>query len=220
MFSNLLLRLGHLIQFVMASALLTFSFLIQREIIAAYASLPGLASVIAALLVVSRVLAIGYRQSYSTPFFSINILLMPFRLVLLSLALFCSVSFFFTHLESIPAEAWRWSIRIDLLARMQAEWVMGEAIFLALLLELALAVTLGCLARAYAPLLRTEQDYRLHRRLRLAQVDNELRLARVADHALRKQVRTGCDRIERRLDQAAADAMAGKLAGSVIKQDS
>jgi len=107
------------------------------------------------------------------------------------------------------------------LARMaRTEWLLPLAVFLALLLELALAVLLGHLARAYAPLLRAEQDYRLRRCQYLAQVENELRFARAAGRDLQDQVTTERGRIERRLRQAVADASAGKLAGSVIERDS
>lgn len=160
---------------------------------------------------IGRVLAAGYRHSSPTPAFSVALLLGLFRLALVILALSCSIGFFFSRLEPFDPETLRAVIRhCPPLAWM--EWLLPLTVFLALLQELALAVQDLHLARAYAPLLRAEQDYRLRRCQYLAQVDNELRFARAAGLDLRDQVATKRDRIERRLRQAVADASAGKLA--------
>lgn len=213
MATRVLSRLGSALQFATASALLTFSFLIQHHSIATYAGLPWLASTIAALLVVSRVLAAGYRHSSLTPAWSVALLLGSFRLALFSLALFCSVDFFFVSLERLGPEVWRAVTRLYRLPLARTELLLALSVFLALLLELALAVLLGHLARAYAPLLRAEQDYRLCRYQYLTQVENELRLTRAAGQSVREQITDERERIERRLRQAVADAAAGKLAG-------
>ncbi len=220
MLAKLLSRIGSALQFATASVLLAFSFLIQHHSIAAYAGLPWLASTIAVLLVVGRVLAACYQHSSPTSAFSVALLLGLFRLALLILALSCSVGFFFVRLEPFDLEALRAVIRLYRLPLARTEWLLPLAVFLALLLELALAVLLGHLARAYAPLLRAEQDYRLRRCQYLAQVENELRFARAAGRDLQDQVTTERGRIERRLREIVADASAGKLAGSVIERDS
>lgn len=220
MATRVLSRLGSALQFVTTSVLLAFSFLIQHHSIAAYAGLPWMASMIAALLVVVRVLAAGYRHSSLTPAFSVSLLLGSFRLALLSLALFCSVNFFFVSLERLDPEILRAVIRLYRPPLARTELLLSLSVFLALLLELALAVMLGHLARAYAPLLRAEQDYRLCRYQYLIQVENELRLTRAAGQSVREQITDERERIERRLRQAVADAAAGKLAGSVIERDS
>lgn len=220
MFSNFFSRLGNFLQFATAGALLAASFLIQREIINACLSRPWLASVIAVLLVVSRVLAVSYRHSHLTSFFLANTLLAPFRFGLWSLALLYAVSFFAVHLEPFGSEALAALIDFYYLPLMPMEWRFALALLLAVLLELGLAVLLGQLARAYAPLLRAQQDYRLQRELRLVQAKNELRLVRDVDQTLREQMAVEFEHIEQRLQQAAAEATAGKLAGSAIKPDS
>jgi len=212
MFTRFLSRLGGLVQFAIASALLTFSFLIQHHSIATHAGLPWLASMIAILLVVSRVLATGYRHSSLTPAWSVALLLGLFRLALFSLALFCSVDFFFVSLGRLDPEVLRAVTRLYRLPLARTELLLSLSVFLALLLELALAVVLGHLARAYAPLLRVEQDYRLCRYQYLTQVENELRLTRAAGQDLRERVSSERERIERRLHRMVADAGVGKLA--------
>ncbi|MDG4594582.1 MAG: hypothetical protein P9F75_02635 [Candidatus Contendobacter sp.] len=212
MYTRFLSRLGSALQFVTASALLACSFLIQYHSIAAYAGLPWLASMIAILLVVGRVLAASYRHSSLTPAFSVALLLSSFRLALLILALSCSIGFFFVNLERVDPEVLRAVTRLYRPPLARTELLLSLSLFLGVLLELALAVVLGHLARAYAPLLRAEQDYRLRRCQYLAQVKNELRFARAAGEDLRDQVTAERERIERRLRQAVADASAGKLA--------
>lgn len=212
MITRVLSRLGGALQWVTAGALLAFSFLIQHHSIAAHAGLPWLASMIAALLVVGRVLAAGYRHSSPTPAWSVALLLGLFRLALLCLALLCSIDFFFSSLGPLDSAAWGAAPPPYPLPLTRTELLLSRAVFLALLLELALAVLVGHLARAYAPLLRAEQDYRLRRHQYLTQVENELRFARAAGRDLRDQVTAERDRIERRLRQAVADAAAGKLA--------
>jgi len=220
MFARFLSRFGGFVQFATASVLLTFSFLIQHHSIAAHAGPSWLAGLIAALLVVGRVVAAGYRHSSLTPAFPVALLLGSFQLALLILALSCSVDFFFVSLERLDPEVLRVVIRLYRLSLTRTELLLSLSVFLALLLELALAVMLGHLARAYAPLLRAEQDYRLCRYQYLIQVENELRLTRAAGQSVREQITDERERIERRLRQAVADAAAGKLAGSVIERDS
>lgn len=220
MLTKLLSRLGNFLQFATAGALLAASFLIQCEIIATHAGLPWLATTIAVLLVVSRVLAAGYRHSSLAPSFSMILLLGSFQLALLILALSCSVDFFFVSLERLDPEVLHVVIRLYHLSLTRTELLLSLSLFLGVLLELALAVLLGHLGRAYAPLLRAEQDYRLLRCQHLAQVENELRLTRAAGRDLRDQVTVERDRIERRLRQAVATASAGKLAESVVGRDS
>ena len=220
MATRVLSLFGSALQFVTTSVLLAFSFLIQHHSIAAHAGPSWLAGLIAALLVVGRVLAAGYRHSSLTPAFPVALLLGSFQLALLILALSCSVDFFFSSLGPLDSAVWGAVLQIYPLPLTRTELLLSLAVFLALLLELALAVLVGHLARAYAPLLRAEQDYRLLRYQYLAQVENELRLTRAAGRDLRDQVTAERDRIERRLRQAVADAAAGKLAGSVIERDS
>lgn len=220
MLTKLLSRLGNFLQFATAGALLAASFLIQREIIALHGDLPWLATPIAVLLVVSRVLAAGYRHSSLAPSFSMILLLGSFRLALLIAGWSCSLSFFYVHLAPGDLNPLGMVIHLYGLPLTRTELLLSLAVFLALLLELALAVLVGHLARAYAPLLRAEQDYRLLRSQHLAQVENELRLTRATGRDLRDQVIAERDRIERRLRQAVATASAGKLAGSVVGRDS
>ena len=212
MLARFLSRLGSFIQFAMAGVLLAASFLIQREIIATHAGPSWLAIAMAALLVVSRALAACYRYASPTPAFPVALLLGSFRLALLILALACSVDFFFISLQRVDPEVLRAVIRLYRLSLARTEWLLALSLFLGVLLELALAVLLGHLARAYAPLLRAEQDYRLCRYQYLTQVATELRLARATDQDLREQVGAERDRIERRLRQVVVDATAGKLA--------
>ena len=212
MLARFLSRLGSFVQFATASVLLAFSFLIQHQSIVAYAGLSWLATTIAALLVVSRVLAAAYRHSSPDPPFAVFVLLGLFRLALLILALSCSVDFFFVSLQRVDPEVLRAVIRLYRLSLTRTELLLALSLFLGVLLELALAVLLGHLARAYAPLLRAEQDYRLCRYQYLTQVATELRLARATDQDLREQVGAERDRIERRLHRMVADASVGKLA--------
>lgn len=202
--------LGGFVQFATASVLLAFSFLIQRHGIAAHAGLPWLASMIAALLVVVRVLAAGYRHSSPNLAFAVFLPLGLFRLALSILALACSVDFFLVSLERLDPEMLRAGTRLYRSPPARSELLLGVAVFLALLLELALAVVLGHLARAYAPLLRAERDYRLCRYQYLTQVATELRLTRATGQDLRERVSAEREGIERRLRRVVADA--GKLA--------
>ncbi len=211
MITRLLSRLGGVLQFAMASALLAVSFLIQYHGIATYAGLPWLASIIAALLVVARVLAIGYWHSPPILAVSTAVPLGLLRLALWILALFCSIPFFLAHLEGVDPKALRAVAHLYHPPPTRMELLLSLSVFLALLLELALAVVLGHLARAYAPLLRAERDYRLCRYQYLTQVETELRLARATDQDLRERVGAERDRIERRLHRIAT-AEVGKLA--------
>ncbi|MBE2294541.1 MAG: hypothetical protein IAF00_06295 [Phycisphaerales bacterium] len=210
MFTHLLSRLGGVLQFAMASALLAVSFLIQNHGIATYAGLPWLASMITALFVVGRVLAAGYWHVSPTLTVSIAVPLGLLRLALWVLALFCSIHFFLAHLGGVDLRALRTVTHLYHLPLTQTELLLSLSVFLALLLELALTVVLGHLARAYAPLLRAERDYRLHRYQYLTQVETELRLARATDQDLRERVGTERDCIEHRLRRVIATN--GKLA--------
>ncbi len=212
MITRVLSRLSGVLQFAMASALLAVSFLIQYHGIATYVGLSWLAYLVAVLLVVTRVLAIGYWHSPPILAVSTAVPLGLLRLALWVLALFCSICFFLAHLEVVDLKALRAVTRLYLLSPTRMELLLSLSVFLALLLELALAVVLGHLARAYAPLLRAERAYHLYRYQYLAQVETELRLARATDQDLREQVGTERGRIERRLRRLIADASADKLA--------
>lgn len=220
MFTRFLSRLGGFVEFATASALLAFSFLIQHHSIAPHVGLPWLASMIAALLVVSRVLAVGYRHSSPNLAFAVFLPLGLFRLALSILALSCSVDFFLVNLERVDPEVLRAVTRLYRPPLARTELLLALALFLGVLLELALAVVLGHLARAYAPLLRAERDYRLCRYQYLTQVTTELRLTRAAGQDLRERVSAERERIERRLHRMVTDASTGKLAGPVIERDS
>ncbi|MBK8510497.1 MAG: hypothetical protein V9G63_09505 [Candidatus Competibacter sp.] len=210
--SGLLSKLGGIIQFATAGALLAASFLIQREIVDAHASPFWLATAIAALLVVGRASAVWQRHSSPDLTFSLSLTLGLFRLALSVLALGCSVDFFFNGLNRFNSAAWRAVIRLYRPPVTDAEQLLALSLFLGLLLELALTVVLGQLARACAPLLRAERDYRLRRCQQLSQVATELRLARAAGLDLREGVSAERGRIERRLREAVVLADAGKLA--------
>lgn len=213
MFARFRLILDGCFQFAATSVLLAFSFLIQHRSLDALVHLPWLASAIAAPLVVGRILVACYRHSRPPPLFSIALLLDSFRLASSILALSCSVGFFFDHLQSFDPEASRAAIRLYPPQPMRTAWLLALSLVLGLLLELALAVMLGHLARTRAALSDAEPDYSSRRDRYLARAEEELRLAGDAGRDLRRQVIAERERIERRLRQAVADASAGKLAG-------
>jgi len=211
MLIRLWLSVSRCLQFAMVSALLTFSFLIQCQSIALHVNQYWLGIAIAISLVVSRVFATSYRYASLNSASWISVLGF-FQIALLIMALFFSIEFFFNTLILFESGVLVVVVHIYHLPLTQTELLLILAVFLAVLLELALAVMLGYLARAYAPLLRAEQDYRLCRYQYLTQVENELRLTRATGQDLRDEVTSKRNGIERRLRQAVTDASVGKLA--------
>jgi hypothetical protein len=210
----MLFRLGWIVQAAVALALLSLSLWIHQQAIAGYTTLPWLALIVAVLLVAGKTLAIAYYPyavhssavgSYSTG------LVKLLQLALAVLSLVCALSFFADQIEHRGFGTLWLLEQVSGFVKQPAYGALPFwcALFLSLLLELALFVVLQQLALAYWPLLQIEQEYRLRRYQLLLQADSRLHLARCDEQALRKDIKAERDWLERRLRRAANETTDG-----------
>ena len=211
MLVRMLFRLGWIVQVAVAMALLSLSLWIHQQVIAGYTALPWLAVIVALLLVASKALAIAY-YPYAVRSGAIGTYragpVKLLQLVLTALSLVCALSVFADQIERggfstlwLLEQAGRFVRKPSL--GVLTFWC---ALFLSLLLELALFVVLQQLALAYWPLLQIEQEYRLRRYQLQLQTDSKLHLARCDEQGLRQEIEAERDRLERRLRRTANPA--------------
>lgn len=213
MLIRLLFKLGWVLQVTLAAALLGLSLWIHQQAVAGYTALPGLAFAAALLLVAGKVLTIAYypyatRNSGAA---GANGLLRLLQLALLALSLACAVSFFAAALKrSGPGTLWLIEqIRPAGKKSPHGAFVFWCALFLSLLLELALFVVLQQLALAFWPLAQIEQEHRLQRYQVRRQTESALYETRCDDRALRAEIQAERRRLERDLSRIARSPIDG-----------
>ena len=214
MLVRMLFRLGWIVQVTVAAALLSLSLWIHQQAIAGYTALPWLAVIAALLLVAGKALVIAYypytvRSGAVGSYRAGPVKLLQFALATLSLV--CALSFFADQIERggfgtlwLLEQAGRFVRKPSL--GVLTFWC---ALFLSLLLELALFVVLQQLALAYWPLLQIEQEHRLRLYQLQLQTDSRLHLARCDEQSLRKEIKAERDRLEQRLHRAANETTDG-----------
>ncbi len=214
MLVRMLFRLGWIVQVTLALALLSLSLWIHQQAIAGYMAPPWLALIAAVLLVAGKALAIAYypyavRSGAVGGYRAGPVKLL--QLALAALSLVCALSFFANQIERGGFGALWLLQQVGRFAKPPAYGALTFwcALFLSLLLELALFVVLQQLALAYWPLLQIEQEYRLRRYQLQLQTDSQLHLAHCDEQGLRKEIKAERDWLERRLRRAVNQASDG-----------
>ena len=133
------------------------------------------------------------------------------QFALAALSLVCALSFFADQIERGGFGALWLLQQAGRFVRKPSLGVLTFwcALFLSLLLELALFVVLQQLALAYWPLLQIEQEHRLRLYQLQLQTDSRLHLARCDEQSLRQEIKAERDRLERQLRRAANQASDG-----------
>lgn len=213
MLIRLLFKLGWVLQVTLVAALLGLSLWIHQQAVAGYTALPGLAFVAALLLVAGKVLTIAYYPyaTQSSGAAGANGLIRLLQLALLTLSLACALSFFAAALQrGGPVTGWLLEqVRPVGKKSPHGAIIFWCALFLSLLLELALFVVLQQLALAFWPLAQIEQEHRLQRYQVRRQTESTLFRARCDDQALRAEIQAERRRLERDLSRIARSPIDG-----------